>query len=160
MTKLPAFPKTKTEGNVKRGIKRILASAGWFYWMPPANGFGASGISDIHAVWNSVFMVIEAKEGKNKPTPLQVGFLNSIRAEGHFAFVVNDANVGALKVFVDDLAFSTRCVQRGEKVPDETGARMLNCISALTELIPTTRVEQNLPKIHPSLGEADDADHD
>ena len=142
MKREKAFPKTDNEQkSVKKEIKKILEGHDWFHWSPPANGFGASGISDIHAVWNGLFMVIEAKYGKGKPTPLQVGFLNTIQASGHFAFLVNETNLHWLDEFLTNLDFSTKEVQLNRQVPAEIGARMLDAIAALTELIPGTTPE-------------------
>ena len=135
--KKDAFPKTKNEQNtVKPAIIRLLDKHDWFHWAVPNNGMGQSGISDRHAVWNGIFMVIEAKYGNKKPTPLQIAFLNSVRAAGHFAFVVNDTNIHWLDEFLTLLAASTKEVQNGNPVPNEVGAQMLTAIHALTALIP------------------------
>lgn len=134
-----AFPKTENETKtVKAKIKKLLDQHGWFHWSPPANGYGSGGISDIHAVWNGVFMVIEAKYGTNKPTATQVNFLKSIMACEHYAFVVTDKNIQWLEFFLEDMEFSVRCVQQGEQVPTHTEARMLDALKEMTALIPET----------------------
>jgi hypothetical protein len=118
----------KNEGDVKKAVKKILDKHGWYWWMPPANGFGRAGIADINAVHAGVFMAIETKFGSNKPTPMQVGFLASIRAEGGFAFVVNEKRVDTLAKFLDAFARSIDAGVKGGKVADEDGALMLDCI--------------------------------
>jgi hypothetical protein len=122
----------RNEKDVKAQVKKILNRHNWFYWMPPANAYGRSGISDFNAVWAGTFMVIETKFGSNKPTPMQVAFLNSIRAEKGFAFIVNETNLEALEQFCESFAIAAAAQSRGEAVPEEHGSRMLNCIYLLT----------------------------
>jgi hypothetical protein len=138
----PTLPKTESEQKtVKPEVRRILTQYDYFWWQGGASVYGKSGISDTLAVHNSVFIAIEAKYGDNKPTALQVAFLNSIRAEGHFAFVVNEKNIEDFRQFIDDLDTSTKMVQRGEKVSPDLGSRMLNSIASLTALIPPDGVK-------------------
>ena len=63
----------RIEKDVKTRIKKLLDDHDWFWFMPPANGFGRTGISDIIAVKRGVFLAIEAKFGKNPPTAMQIG---------------------------------------------------------------------------------------
>jgi hypothetical protein len=130
--------------------------------MPPANGYGATGISDIHATWNSVFMAIETKLSRNKVTPMQAAFLNSIRATGHFAFVVDENNIDWLWTFLQDLADTTREATHGRSPHPEIGARMLNAIAALTARIPATDIQVKRDVVHPALHQtfAEDEDHE
>ena len=134
----PIPQKHANEKWVKGRIKHSLDAPGWFWWSPPANGFGTTGISDIHAVRTSVFMVIEAKYGTNKPTAQQIGFLNSIRAEGHFAFCVNEKNVERFEDFLIIFDTASKMVQAGQQVPANVGGPMLDLIKALTTMIPMT----------------------
>ena len=120
------------EAHVKDDVKALLDKWGWFWWMVPANGYGRAGISDFHALKDGVFMAIETKFGSNKPTAPQIGFLNSIRQETGFAFVVSDRNITWLAAFLESFALSTDAQRRGEKVADEHGARMLDAIAELS----------------------------
>jgi hypothetical protein len=124
-----------TEKDVKFKGKTLLEKYGWFHWSPPANTFGASGIADLHAVHQSVFMVVEFKFGGNKPTALQKGFLTTIQAAGHFAFVVNDTNMDYFEAFLGAFARATTGVQKGgEKgVDPNDGSILLNSIHELTK---------------------------
>lgn len=122
----------KNERDVKRAVKALLDKYDWFWFMPPANGYGSSGISDFIAVWSGTFMAIETKFGSNKPTPLQIGFLNSIRAADGFAFVVNDKNIEWFEAFLDSFALATQNQRKSLEVPAEHGARMLNAIKELS----------------------------
>lgn len=123
----------KNEKAVKAKVKQLLTKHDWFYFMPPANAYGKGGISDIIAIRSGTFMVIETKFGYNKPTPLQVAFLNSIRAEDGFAFVVNDKNIDWFAAFLESFDASVVATSRKEDVAPEDGARMLN---ALPKLMP------------------------
>lgn len=122
----------KSEKDVKKRVKAILDKHGYFWWSPPANAYGKSGISDIHAIKAGVFMVVETKFGGNKATPLQVGFLNSVRAEDGNAFVVDENNIDFLDQFLESFAIAAEAQGRGQPVPEEHGSRMINCIYALT----------------------------
>jgi hypothetical protein len=66
---LQTMRKTYTkEAHVKDDMKALLDRFGWFWFMPPANAYGKSGISDIIALKRGTFMAIETKFGSNKPT--------------------------------------------------------------------------------------------
>lgn len=120
------------EKHVKADIKELLDKHGWFWWMPPANAYGKNGISDFHATKSGVFMAIEAKFGKNKPTELQKAFLESIRAEDGFGFVVDEERIWVLDEFLKSFAASTNAVGHEQRPKPEDGAAMLNAIRILT----------------------------
>ena len=130
----PMPKKAHLEADTKAEVKKLLDEHDYFWWMPPANGFGQSGISDFHAVKAGVFLAIETKRGtaKPKPTPLQVAFLNSIRAADHFAFVVNDARLPHLKAFLGALDRSAAAAAKRQMPTPEDGAMLLNAIKELT----------------------------
>ena len=126
-----------TERDVKHKGKALLDKYGWFHWSPPANQFGASGISDLHAVHYNAFMTVEFKLRPNKPTVLQKAFLNTIRAAGHFAFVVNDETLIIFEAFLKAFSNAVLAVQKAngnEGAIDPTdGAMMLNAITDLSK---------------------------
>lgn len=128
----------RSEADVKKEIKRLLTEHGWFWWMPPANAYGKSGISDIHAVRSSMFMVVEAKFDGNKPTALQIGFLNSVRTERHFAFVVDEKTVTFFAQFLVMLDQAVEAQSKNLEVPIEVGSAMINAIKVMTDPIPLT----------------------
>ena len=132
------FKAMRNEGDVKENIKRLLKAHDWFYWMPPANAFGRSGISDIHAVSRGMFMIIEAKFGDNPPTGLQIGFLNSVQQEQHFAFVVSDSSLPFFAQFLEMLDQSIVAQSKQLDVPQDVGSAMVNAIKVLTDPIPLT----------------------
>jgi Holliday junction resolvase len=125
----------KNEKDVKKKVKALLDTHGWFWFMPPANAYGKSGIADIIAIKDGVFLAIETKFGPNKPTPLQVGFLNSIRKEHGIAFVVNDKTVSFFEQWLEAFTRATTAVA-GQKMPEtEDGSLMLNAIKVLTDAL-------------------------
>lgn len=130
MTKAYTF---KNEGDVKKRVKAILDQYKWFWWMTPANGFGKSGISDISALKDGVYMAIETKFGSNKPTAMQKGYLSSVQSQGAFAFVVNDHNIGWFDVFMQAFTRSVEAKKKNTEPLDEDGAAMLNAIHAMTQ---------------------------
>lgn len=124
------------EKDVKREVKKLLDKHGYFWWMPPANGYGKVGISDINAIKAGVFIAIETKFGTKQPTPMQTAFLNSIRAQDAFGFVVSDRTLGWLAVWLEAFDRAVAAQGRGEEVAPEDGAVMLDAIRALTLCLP------------------------
>ena len=109
----------------------VLDKYGWFWFKPPANAYGQSGIADIIALFNGCFLAIETKFGSNKPTQLQVAFLNSIRAHEGMAFVVNEKNLEWLDAYLESFQRATVAASNGTKPAEEDGARMLNALPFL-----------------------------
>lgn len=126
--------KVKNEKGVKQRIKQLLDAYGWFHWMPAANGYGQQGVSDHAAIKDGVFLVIEAKFGYNKPKPLQKSFAAQITVNSGMAFCVNEKNIDHLAYWLDSFDVAVAAQSRGEEVPTEHGSRMLNAISALTDM--------------------------
>jgi hypothetical protein len=93
-----------TEYHIKREVKRILTDTGWTYWMPSANTFGRSGVSDFLAMKRpKLFMAIETKYD-DVATVLQHKFLTDVYEAGHYAFLVDETNVNELReILRDDL---------------------------------------------------------
>jgi hypothetical protein len=120
------------EAHVKDDVKALLDKYGWFWFMPPANAYGKSGISDFIAVKTGTFMAIETKFGTNKPTPMQIGFLNSIRAADGFAFVINEKNITWLDVFLRSFDGATQAQIRSEPIAHDDGANMLDGIQQMS----------------------------
>lgn len=125
----------KSEKDVKKAVKKLLDTHGWFWWMPPANGYGKAGISDINALKAGVFIAIETKFGKGQLTPMQRAFLNSINAESAFGFVVNEDNIDWLEAFLVNFGDSVREVQENKRMGNDAGATLLDAIRALQALI-------------------------
>lgn len=124
----------RDEKGVKENIKRLLDHHGWFWWMPPANGYGKAGISDFHALKNGVFMSIEAKFGSNKPTVHQKAFLESVHSCDAFGFVVNEKNLEHFSWFLTDFQGQTDLVATEQKMSNEAGARLVDALRALMAL--------------------------
>lgn len=123
----------RREADVKKQVKKLLDKHNYFWWCPPANGFGKLGVSDFNALKNGVFLAIETKYDKNKATAHQKAFLDSIRAEKGYGFIVNERNIEFLDQFLTTFDRSVGNVMKGEKPTDEDGSMMLNAIRALTE---------------------------
>lgn len=51
------------------------------------NPFCINGVSDIIAIIKGIFVAIECKSAKGKPTPDQIKFIDNINKNGGFAFV-------------------------------------------------------------------------
>lgn len=80
------------EKKVKDKVKAVLESEGVYYFMPPANGYGRSGVPDIIACVNGFFLAIETKANGNKPTALQIREIETIRRSNGVAVVVDETN--------------------------------------------------------------------
>jgi Holliday junction resolvase len=91
------------ESKVKTHVKKALVELGFYYFMPPANGFGRAGIPDIVGCrTDGRFFGIECKAGKGKTTALQERELARIQEAGGIALVVNEDNVTKLKELLND----------------------------------------------------------
>jgi hypothetical protein len=92
-------PKTneKTEWFIKKQVREILKATGWKFWMPSAGMYGRNGVSDFLAVKKpQLFMAIETKYDDVLTMP-QLEFLRDIYEAGHYAFMVDETNVEALR---------------------------------------------------------------
>ncbi len=125
----------RNEKDVKARVKKLFDVHDWFWWMPPANGYGQVGISDFHALKDGVFIAVETKFGSNKPTPMQKGFLESINAGSAFGFVVNDSNIDQFEIFLTQFGESAALVATEGKMSNMAGATMVDAIRALQALI-------------------------
>lgn len=119
------------EADVKRRVKKLLDQHKWFWFMPPANGFGRTGISDFLALRDGVFIAVETKYGKNKPTPMQVGFLESVQSESGMAFVVNEQNIGAFETWLVRFDNAVKAQAEQRDVDPADGAAMLDAMQAM-----------------------------
>lgn len=134
--------KITNEKGVKAEVKKLFDKYNWFWFMPPANGYGKAGISDFLAIKNGVFLAVETKFGSNKPSALQVGFLHSIQAEMGYGFVVNEKNLDWFARFLEcfDNAVQGVVASGGKGDPanaiaHEDGADLLNALAVLTEML-------------------------
>lgn len=123
----------KTEKDVKAQVKKLLDAHGFYWWMPPANGYGKSGAADIMALRDGLFLAIETKFGTRKPTAMQKAFLQSILAHDGMAFVVSDRTVDAFETWLKEFDAAAAQVAGGQKVDPARGAAMLDAIAVLTE---------------------------
>jgi len=125
----------ETEKDVKAEVKKLLTKHGWFWWMPPGNGFGKGGVADFNALHHGVFLAIETKFGSKRPTPAQIGYLESIHAENGFGFVVNEKLLGDLDVWLTLFERATWNVQNEIPVTGEDQRDLMNAAAAMMQLI-------------------------
>lgn len=78
------------EAIVKKKVVELLTKNGIYHFFAAANGYGRAGIPDIICCHRGVFLAIECKAGKNKPTALQVREMQRIDAAGGVSLVVTD----------------------------------------------------------------------
>ena len=123
------------EKDVKREVKRLLDKHKWYWWMPPANGFGQTGIADFNALRAGVFLAVETKFGSNKLRPMQRGYLESVTAESGFGFIVTDKNIEWFEAWLTAFDSATRATLKGGQPTEDDGATMLNAIKAMTEML-------------------------
>lgn len=81
----------KNEGDVKKAVRKVLDSVDQcYYFMPPANGYGRSGIPDFIGQVNGQFFGIETKFGKNEPTANQVREIGLVIQNGGQCWIVRE----------------------------------------------------------------------
>ena len=85
------------EAKVKKQIRTILDRVGAYYSMPIGSGFGNAGTPDFLVCHRGLFIGIEAKAGRGKPTALQEHNLNRIMQAGGEALIVNEKNIDQLE---------------------------------------------------------------
>ncbi|MCH9837568.1 hypothetical protein K0U83_18035 [bacterium] len=84
----------KNEGDVKKRVKDVLkATPNCWWFMPPANGFGRSGIPDFVGHVNGNFFAVETKFGKGALTANQEREIRSIEDTHGQVWVVHDKNI-------------------------------------------------------------------
>lgn len=93
----------RNESDVKREIKKLLKTFGWWYFMPAANQYGTSGIPDFICCKHGKMLAIEAKFGYNKPSELQQTRMEEIRAVGGIAIWVNELRLADLEALLERL---------------------------------------------------------
>jgi len=81
----------KNEADVKKEVKKIIKDH--WYFMPPANGYGRSGIPDFLGCAHRCTFAVETKFGNNKPTANQEREIANIRTAGGKVWVVNNKNI-------------------------------------------------------------------
>ena len=91
------------EAKVKKKVYKILKEKGAYYFSPIMNGFGKMGVPDVIACYRGVFIGIECKAGKNKPTELQLKNLDDIGRSGGYALVINENNIDELLCVIDKI---------------------------------------------------------
>lgn len=91
------------EAAVKDKVVAILKEEDAYYFFPATHGYGRSGVPDIVACVNGLFLGIECKAGSNKPTLLQVRELERIRRAGGYAVVVNEENWDMVRELVRNM---------------------------------------------------------
>lgn len=74
------------EGYEKDEIKKYLDSIGAWYFCPYMAGFGKSGVPDIIACFNGMFIGIEVKRDGKLPTALQAKRMYEILTCGGLAY--------------------------------------------------------------------------
>ena len=86
----------KNEKDVKKAVKKVLdeyKGAGMWYFMPPANGYGRSGIPDFIGCYKGYLFGIETKFGSNDPTANQLREIQGvIQAKGQ-CWIVRDSSL-------------------------------------------------------------------
>lgn len=87
------------EKKVKKKVVEILKQHGAYYFYPVTGGFGASGVPDVVACVNGLFLGIEVKADMKKRglTALQQKNLNEINESGGVGIVIDANNLDALE---------------------------------------------------------------
>lgn len=96
-------PTLSSEADVKREVKKLLKTWGWFYFMPQAGQYGAAGIPDFICCKFGLMLAIETKFGYGKPTPLQQERMKEIREAGGIAVWVNENKLVQLELLLATL---------------------------------------------------------
>jgi hypothetical protein len=97
-------PNHETEWWIKQQVRKIFETTDWKFWMPAAGMYGLNGISDFLAVKQpALFMAIETKYD-DVVTAQQFKFLTDVHQAGHYAFLVDETNIGELQKLLSNLS--------------------------------------------------------
>lgn len=88
------------ERKVKKKVIDILKTAGAYYTMPVASGFGNAGVPDILACYQGIFIGIECKANGGKPTKLQLSNLAQIKQAGGVALLIDETSIELLNQYL------------------------------------------------------------
>jgi Holliday junction resolvase len=91
------------ETKVKRKVTVILNKYDAYFFFPPSNGFGRTGIPDIIVCYCGQFIAIECKAGKNTTTALQRRELRAIEDAGGYALVINETNIDQVTAVLEQI---------------------------------------------------------
>ena len=91
------------EAKVKAGIKKLLDAEKVYYFFPPANGFGRSGIPDIICCVNGRFLAIECKAGTGMTTALQNRELQRIDDAGGVSMIAREDSLQDIRDVIQQL---------------------------------------------------------
>ena len=84
----------KNEGDVKKIVKKVLSEQPDCWWfMPPANGYGRSGIPDFVGVVRGHAFVVETKFGRGTTTAHQDKELAAASQAGVQTWIVRETSV-------------------------------------------------------------------
>lgn len=92
---------------VKDKVVSVLKSEEVYYFFPATHGYGRSGVPDIIACANGLFLAIECKANGNKPTALQIREIESIRRNNGVAVIVDETNWDMVRDLVRKLKAGT-----------------------------------------------------
>lgn len=97
---------TTPEGKVKAKVKALLNKHNAYHFMPATGGYGRSGIPDIIACIDGLFVAIECKANNGKVTALQARELETIAGNGGVTFIIYEDNIHVLETFLNNLTSS------------------------------------------------------
>ena len=90
----------QNEKAVKAQVKKTLQDcprlAWWF--MPPANGYGRSGIPDFIGCVNGHMFAVETKSGTNSLTANQLREVEALTQAGAKCWIVREMSLDAFKI--------------------------------------------------------------
>lgn len=84
----------KNEGDVKKIVKDVLKNSSCCWWfMPPANGYGRSGIPDFIGCVNGNMFAVETKFGRGTTTANQEREIAALMQAGAKVWIVRETTV-------------------------------------------------------------------
>lgn len=82
-------------------LTKYLRDDGWLCWKNHGSIYFSAGTPDIMAMKDGIFIAIELKVPKKKPTPVQLAWIADINDHGHYAFWAD--NLPAIKYLLGGL---------------------------------------------------------
>jgi UDP-glucose 6-dehydrogenase len=89
----------KNEADVKKIVKDVLKNTNICCWfMPPANGYGRSGIPDFVGCVNGFMFAVETKFGKGTTTANQEREIQALMMSGAKVWIVRETSVDVWEI--------------------------------------------------------------
>jgi len=92
------------ERTLQHKVVAYLRANDWLVWKNHGSQFSPTGLPDLCAIKDGIFLAIELKMPHKKPTPVQLAWITDINDHGHYAFWAD--NLPGLIYLIDGICLN------------------------------------------------------